>query len=509
MTVNYNSPVTFLESKYPPFYEDMEELHSRYKTFFTLYEDVLSNLTTTLSDISVSTKSQERIIAQIDYLTEAYSILTDLTVSINANINIQLRPKSNIQNFKNVIKELSVLCDILEDNIVRGTVPSVKLLPPLSFDGDTKEQEDRLKIVELYQKKDDSKYREFCKAFAELRPEFVIVKSDVGELSVEQAHQMLKRAKHHCASGKFSHAIHACYLVLLFPLEQIKKNKTLVTETKMLLLTLLRLTGTKNTSLIETLHFPLSDIDRNRILLRKYGSTSDKNVTNIIYQEFGGYINVQKNFVEYISTKFKYVDKTNEYYKAALCNFVCYKLYLGDMPAHVALKEPSFDLDEFTKVLRFFPKGHVAHYIIANIQNALFDSNIENTYEYIAEFLIKYRTKRRYALNDLTPDSKRKELRRAVLANIAGINKSIDTLDYIKRIAESAKTERESDWPKPNVYSSFLRTTPFPYVDGNYTIKVKVDIALGNLDIIDASTLPCDQKRKMLQNVYKVFKPFK
>ena len=87
------------------------------------------------------------------------------------------------------------------------------------------------------------------------------------------------------------------------------------------------------------------------------------------------------------------------------------------------------------------------------------------------------------------------------MKTVRDVNDAIRTLKYTALIVESAKYEREDNWPKKGAGSTFLRMAAMPYVDGNYTINVKVDVVLSQHDTDTFSDMNCDDKLNLLHDM--------
>ena len=165
------------------------------------------------------------------------------------------------------------------------------------------------------------------------------------------------------------------------------------------------------------------------------------------------------------------------------------------------LKYPKLEAKDYAKILHFFPEKHVGRFILSNIRDALLDDSIDHTCDYVADFLVKYQMYRRRALDQVALPSNSKKLKRDLLPIIGDLNDGIRSLKYTAIIVESAKYEREDRWPKRGAGSTFLRTSAMPYVDGNYTINVKVDLVLSDRDTENFTDMDCNDKINLLYDM--------
>ena len=155
---------------------------------------------------------------------------------------------------------------------------------------------------------------------------------------------------------------------------------------------------------------------------------------------------------------------------------------------------------EFEKILHFFPEKHVGRTILANVKDALVGTQDVN--KYVAKFLMNYKIKGRSALDDLK-ETDRKQVKRDISPVMTSLTDALRDLKYVDAIRDSVTTEREPDWPKRGAGSTFLRTTPYPYVDGNYTINVAVDLMLTRHSMKDLNQISCEEKIIMAKDVTK------
>lgn len=508
------------EDKYPLHYAELEKLHAKYPLFFEAFEKVLKILIETIEHISEKDFSYERSVCQIDYLTEAYLLLTDVTISLNPNVKLNPLDEDILNDTQTYIHHLATLCDILEDRPLRGYVYNGNPIPIFLETPDKEIYKTQKEIVEYIEKKTPSTSKErqlFCKKYADMDPQYVLFHSDVRNLDLSQFIELYNRAKGYCAQGNFMKCIRCCFLLLLFPINTIENDKGTYAAIKELLLLLMELTGHSNTGLIRSLPEIYDTVSRKQVLAQfqfqyDYYANETK-IPNLIQQEFGEYTNVHKTFGKYILSKFiKYVDdsSTNETYVRARRNYMCLQFYLGEISTRQLLTQNRLTKEDYTKVLHYFPENNVGRLILGNIHDALLNTDPNKTYEFVAAFLEKYQTEKRFALDHLMHVSKvqQSEMKREVAVCIRDIDIAIKKLNYITQIAESSKYEREDNWPKSGIYSTFIRATNKPYVDGNYSITVKVDLALGEDGIENAYELDCNKKTKMLQNISSTLNPF-
>ena len=501
---NESTVASFWEEIYPTFYGELEVMHEKYVSFFGNYMKVFNDLVTTLQSINESNVSYDRAVAQLDYVADAYESFADIAVPMDL-VKLEPRPETNIMNFKGVIANLATLCDILEDKVFRGYVDSNSFpLHSADYQGEKDQQEDFLRIVEKYtpsKTESDDDSESFQKAFADLDPEYVLHHNDPKNLEPAQALNLFEKAKKYCSEGKFTKAIQTSYLVFLFPLSVLKMNRPMYIENKYMLEGMLRLTGHR-TTLISALYWPPDQYTRNQVLIRFQGTTDDANVPSLIKQELGGYDNPQTLFAKYIASKFKYVDKSDmTLYKRSLVTYLCLQFYTKGMPTRKVLKYPKLEAKDYAKILHFFPEKHVGRFILSNIRDALLDDSIDHTCDYVADFLVKYQMYRRRALDQVALPSNSKKLKRDLLPIIGDLNDGIRSLKYTAIIVESAKYEREDRWPKRGAGSTFLRTSAMPYVDGNYTINVKVDLVLSDRDTENFTDMDCNDKINLLYDM--------
>ena len=503
-TPSESTIASFWKETYPPFYSELEELHERYVSFFGNFLKIFNDLVSTLEGINESKVSYDRAIAQLDYIADAYISFADIAVPLDL-IALEPRPETNIVNYKSVVSNLATLCDILEDKIFRGYVSSNTFpFRPVDYQGEKDLQEYFLKLVEGYSpsKGESAENRQlFLDAFVGLDPEYVLHHSDAKNLLPMQAQDLFEKAKKYCSEGKFARGIHTCYLIFLFPLSVLSMDRPMYIENKHLLEAMLHLTGHK-TTLIRELPWPPTEYSRNQVLIRFQGTTDDKNIPNLVKQELGDYNNAQSHFAKFIASKFKYVGKADmDIYNRALVNYLCLQFYTEGMPTRKVLKYPKLGAKEFAKILHFFPEKHVGRFILSNVRDALLDDHIDQTCDFIADFLVKYQVYKRKALDQLPQATNSKKLKRDLLKTVGDIDYGIRSLKYTALIVESAKYEREENWPKRGAGSTFLRMAAMPYVDGNYTINVKVDVVLSAHDTDTFSDMNCDDKLNLLHDM--------
>lgn len=501
---NESTIASFWKETYPPFYSDLEQLHEKYVSFFGNYQKIFAEMVSTLVSINDSKPSYDRAVAQLDYIADAYNSFADISVSLDM-VPLEPRPETNIVNYKSVVSNLATLCDILEDKIFRGYVSSNTFpLRPIDYQGEEDLQSYYLKTVEMYTPSNGELAKDrqlFLDAFTGLDPEYVLHHSHSNNLVLTQAHDLFEKAKIYCSEGKFLKGIHTSYLIMMFPLSVLNMDRLMYTENKHLLEAMLHLTGHK-TTLISELPWPPTEYSRNQVLIRFHGTTDDKNIPNLVKQELGDYNNAHYHFARFIASKFKYVGKGDmDVYTRALVNYLCLQFYTEGMPTRKVLKYPKLGKKEYAKILHFFPEKHVGRFILSNIRDALLDDHIEQTCEFVAEFLVKYQVYKRKALDQLYQPTNSKKLKRDLLDTVGNINVGLRTLKYTEMIVESAKYEREDKWPKKGAGSTFFRMVEKPYVDGNYTINVKVDLVLSQHDPNNISAMNCDEKLNLLHDM--------
>ena len=556
-TPHDSAAVNFWAETYTTFYAELDVLHKKYKEAFTMYNHVLEKMTKELESLRISTSSYDRVIAQMDYLGEAYEYLTQVALPME-DVPIYIRPQHSIYDYDKVILNLAALCDILENKMMRGIVRSSYFpLEPLTYDEkESEKQAVYLKAVEAFVSDNPSKqaalfatktYQElkgildsdgvatatapdaptapddatapdtdattppltakelsdsamtrmlFSKAYAKLDPAYVLYHSKIDSIDETHMLRLFQRAYHHLRHGNFSGAINALYLCLVVPTKVM--NADLYRDAVELLGMLLKLTG-HNSILMSTLPATPNNYGRNQVLIRFLGTTDDSNVPNLIHQEFGGYQTEKKTLAKYIAAKFKDVDQSDRtMHHTAQVNYVCYQFYRGKMPTHTALKYPIMKKEDFAKILRFFPEKHIGREIIANVRDAMVHADVQQTYNYIAEFfLIPYQLKKRKVLDEIRLSSESKRLKRDIKGRIEVLGDCMRDLKYVEEMVEAARLEREDKWPKKGAGSTFMRTTDYPYVNGHYTVRVNLNVTLSDKDPTDLSKLSCETKYLM------------
>jgi hypothetical protein len=505
----------YVKENYPMYYRDLEKIQAKYKEYFEFYEATLARLVQTLQElITKDDASYERLIAQLDYIVDAYNQLCNISLALTCQFELKQRSMKNLYDFKVIIENLSSLCDILEDHSFRGYINGfpIELKYP-NYDAEKKEEEKQKEYLDYVKNTVPSPETadEFAKKFAALDPEYVIFQSDSKNLTKQHFIDMFERAKTHCAAGNFARAIQACYLIFVLPVSVLQLDGDLYKHARLLLLNLLKLTG-QSTTIVSEIAWPSSNLKRNKILIRFLGTTDDRNVTNLFQQELGETMNNQKIFAKFISNKFLYIDKENTHYAKCKRNYLSLQFYLGLMPTRMVLKQFKLETEDYKQILRFFPKDHVGRTILANVYNAMFGTDVEKMYEFVAEFLKTYQTKRRYALDYLKEDTnnEKKKLQRDIAKCMKDINVAMDKLKYVAGVVKAAKYERENHWPKngSSFYSTFIRTEPVPYVDGNYNVRIKVDLALGEDSVDNAAKTNCETRKQMLHDITRTLNPF-
>ena len=138
---------------------------------------------------------------------------------------------------------------------------------------------------------------------------------------------------------------------------------------------------------------------------------------------------------------------------------------------------------------------------MSNVRDALLNDTFDETCDYIAAFLVDYQMYRRRALDHLPQPSNSKQLKQDLLPTMRDINDGIRSLKDAAMIVESAKYEREDNWPKRGAGSTFLRTSAMPYVDGNYTINARVNLVLSEHDTDHFTDMDCDDKLDLLHDI--------
>jgi hypothetical protein len=506
-----NSVVTPWEEEYPAFYGELRALHDKYKQVFFSYNEVLASLTKQLTSMPKET-NYDRVVARMDYIGDAYNNLVRLSIPLDKPpLRIPLRTKKTMNDFDKVVANMATLLDILENKTFRGIVYSANL--PFEHEQEftpeeADEQERYLKQVEKYTETTADKLRsktEFTQAYAKLDPVYVLTQNRPTVLDFSHANYLLINAEDHLKRGLFLNAIHALYLALALPVKVYTDNgvegllfyKTVVR----FLSRVLQYVGT-SPALLQVMHEP-NEMNRLKILVRLFGTTSDKRLPNMVRQELNQYRNEHETLAKFIANQFDHVDRSDKtLYVECLVNHICLLFYLGEMPTRKALKYPNaMRRENLAKILRFFPEKHVGRQIIANIRDALFHPELEETYDYVAGLLEKYVIKRRGILDDIKVPLKSKEFRRLLVPRLQSIREAERELKYIKLVADSALTERENNWPKPRSGSTYLRTESYPYVDGNYMINVAVDLVLSEHDPDDLGKLNCAQKKLMASDV--------
>ena len=554
-----SAAVNFWAETYADFYSELDVLHKKYKEAFTKYSQVFDKMTQVLESLRISTSSYERVIAQMDYLGEAYEYLTQVTLPME-EVPIYIRPKNSIYDYDKIISNLATLCDILEHKVFRGVVSSSYFpLEPLMYDkDDAGNQSIYFEVVKSYvsdnpvkqaallnskpfrllkerlkeevdatadaaadataadaatsgaatsgaapptkQELSDSVQTRslFSRAYAKLDPAYVLYHSKIESIDGTHMLSLFQRAIEHLRNGNFSAAINALYLCLVVPTDVLKNNNGLYSDAIELLGMLLKLTG-HNSVLLSTLPPTPSDLGRNQVLIRFLGTTDDSNVSNLIHQEFGGYQTEKKTLAKYIAAKFKDLDSSDRtIHHTSTVNYVCYQFYRGKMSTRDALNYPMMKAVDYAKILRFFPENHVGREIIANIRDAMAHADVQDTYRYVAEhFVIPYQLKKRKVLDEIRLSSESKRLKRDIKGRMEVLGNCMHDLKYVEEGVEAARLEREDKWPKKGAGSTFMRTTEYPYVNGHYTVRVNLNVTLSDKDPTDLSKLSCEAKYLM------------
>jgi hypothetical protein len=373
-------------------------------------------------------------------------------------------------------------------------------------DAKKEEQKLLLRTVEGYvETRDNTKKQTFTEAFSSLDPEYVLFHNNVDSLTVREAIELLNLARKYLSLGQFLKAIRTCYLGLALPetLFRDDAGRNTYDETRFLLQHLLDLTE-NSSDLVRNLPSPPTEQSRLRVLVRFLGTTNDKMLPKLVREELNQFTSSKELYARVISSQFKYVDQSNQArYHKCLMNYICLQFYLGLMPTHLALKHPRIHKKEdFATILKFFPENHVGRQIISNIRDALLHSNVDETYLYIGNVLQSYRIKKKGVLNEIKPATQSKVLKRMLMPRIHAIRDAERDLKYIGRVVESAVYERENNWPKRRSGSTLLRFKKHPYVDGNYTINVAVDVVLSKHDPSQLGKMNCAQKQIMAKDVF-------
>jgi hypothetical protein len=495
----------FWEEKYTPFYSDLGVLYEKYKEAYTLYNDVLREFVELVSNLRNSKGSYDRLIAQMDYLGDAYEELIQISIPMKA-LTIPKQPETRLQDIPSVVSNLAALCDLMEKKMFRGYVTSnnFSLLNDTFDENQKTEQEAYLKTVESYNRDDMNMATigAFTDAYAKLDPAYVVRVERSELFTIEDAKGLFEKAKVYCQRGLFLQATNVCELALVLPVRVYDGDTVLYPSICEFLKKLLVLTG-HSTSVVDRLPETPTKEGRLRVLFLFQGSSNDAKIPTLVRQELNGFQSPLRKYTKLIASMFKYVNHTNlAQYRKCLVNYICFKFFLGEMNTREALRHPKIsEATDFQKILKFFPENHVGRTIVSNVNDALLNDKMDDTLLYIGKFLREYIFKRRRALDDLRVPTDTKLLKRSILPTLAGIKDSLVRLKYVKDVLYSAKNERENKWPKKGVGSLFFRNTNVPYVDGNYTINVAVELVLSMNDPDKFDALSCMEKTQLAKDV--------
>ena len=500
----------FYEGSYPEYYQEFEQLHKQYQKFFKKYQKRFEEMTSVLAEVTAAEAPYERTVAQIDYLGEAYTLLLDIRFPMKTVATMPTQSEEDIRDYKTVVENLATLCDIVENYTLRGYVPNMLPVEPTTFEGDAAEEKRQHELLLQVERYSEPKSRAvpkdrlaFAKAYSELDPAYVLFRNNVTNLTADLMEELLYNARLLCAEGQFLQALQSCWLIFCFPLDLVNQDKPFFDDAKSFFEHVLPIAGKSPPRYI---HYPLTEDMQKGVF--KHLNTDEKKVTNLIFQQLGGYKNMQLVYAHGIAKKFMHVDKNKNYYHKARVNFLCLQLYLQRWPMHKVFTEPLLKAEDLTKILRFFPEKGTGQLIVASIQNAMLHVDVKETHKYVADFLISHRKKKRLALNDVTPTSKKNQVKEALAPILGDIERGLKKLKYIKTVIKSAKYEKEDMFPLPGVYSTFMRwATTKPYVDGNYSLNVKVDLFLSSQDLRELESMDCDEKYRAASAIWQSFFP--
>jgi hypothetical protein len=499
-----------LDEKYDEWYAPLNELQTRQNEVMVKYLQCVRALQRRLSDIQSDDTVYGRSVNQLDYAIDAYEKIKKVNPIHETIENIPENCYSLVDSAK-VNRYLNILYDLMENKVLRGFMWGADFkYKPVPY-GSSKTQHDL--IQNILAKKGD-----LYDLFGQLDPIYVAQysKFDLGNLS--KAEDLYYHAVELIRTGKFLLGTEAVHLALLF---KFTENSALYLNCRNLLAVLWKSTGKKIAARrIESLNAGVYSRTQYWLYYGKWVNADRRiadRVKHLLYSTTS--INFVDDTVKTLLKIFKDMpipsSLEDEAYLRALTNYRCIQAAVSADTAENILSDVDLRQKQLEKVLKYFPENHVVSNVVAQIAEALRDTDYKHTFGYVAHALIAHRKGKGRDTHDDREDNIDEcggvDIEQS-LQELKWADEKIDTANYY---VQTSATEREDEWPNslegpaeglaaiPNFFKMAARVVESPYVDGNYTIRVVVDLILVTHEPA-ADPKTCEEKYAAARDLYYI-----
>jgi len=505
---------TLLQEKYDAWYAPLKDLQDKYTETFGLFREVCLDLTAQVDKIQKDDKNYNLRINQLDYLIDAFETVGE--------VNMPLKPVpvptfcEKVEDYAKVTKYLNVLFDLLENKVLRG----------IMWGSDFKYERPPCRGTQNVRAVLTSPT--FLADFAALDPMCVVeyVGTDLNDANM--AFRLYQRAIEFISEGHFPLGEEAILLALLFKLKD--GDAPLYRKCKTLLIYIWESVG-KHEKVRQVQGFEAPSERGRRAYLQHYirllrseeqkkpgildflivihdianistpgnwtrnhqfdddvvfTSRYDKAIAERVAQfsrETGTFF--VSGVVKSLFEKFVKGPKGGAGYHAAFVNYMCMQAAMNGAVARQILTNPELKEADLERVLKYFPPEHNVSNIVGQINAALSHVNFDLTFQFVAQYIFRHRSKGRDTVHETEKCVKKVDISKVV----AKLEKVDDKLRFAASLVHDAETERENDWPNKledvtvnlsiaNKLKLLNRTEAFPHVDGNYTLRCVVTLKL-------------------------------
>ena len=500
-----------LDEKYDVWYAPLNELQAHQKETMAKYNKCVRDLGTRLLEIHADDSVYGRSINQLDYAIEAFQKINQVNPVHTAIAKIP-QYCVQIKDYEKINRYLNVLYDLIENKVLRGIMwgADFKYVPPACED--PKAQHELIQQILNHE-------GDLLTHFSELEPSCVLQYAKFDLTNMATARMLYEYAKKLIREGKFVLGIEAVNLALLFKFEPGEPN-ALYNNCRALLSVLWKSTG-KKIAAERIAHLEPGEYSRNQYLLY-YGNKSDQiiadRVKHLLYSTTS--INFVNDTVKTLLNIFPEIkirsSDDDAVYLAAVTNYSCIQAAVGSETAETILSNVDLGRNELEKVLKYFPHNHVVSNVVAQIADGMRDSEYEDTFSFVAEAIVKHRKAKVRPTKD--------ELKATNEADCGPVNikesmehlmKVDEKLEFAQHYIQTSAEEREDEWPNklegaakglsaiPNFFKMAVRSKDYPYVDGNYKIRVVVDLVLVTHEL-NADPKTCEEKYAAARDLYNI-----
>jgi hypothetical protein len=498
-----------VDEKYDAWYAPLNELQAMQKKTMDKYTQCVRDLRVRLQEIQADDSVYGRCVNQLDYAVEAFEKIKKVNPVHTA---IRSIPEHCVQitDYAKINRYLNILFDLMENKVLRGFVwgADFKYTPSCA---DPEAQHNL--IQQILNKEGD-----LLTQFSNLDPQCVVQYAKFDLTDMLTARKLYEYSKELIRGGKFVLGIEAVNLALLFKFEA-GPDDALYRNCRALLSVLWKSTG-KKIAAERILQLEPGVYSRAQYWLY-YGKwiNSDRHIAERVkHLLYSNSIHFGSNTVKALLRIFPEIRvrsrDDDDVYLAAVTNYCCIQAAVSSETAETILSNLDLGQEQLEKVLKYFPHDHVVSNVVAQIAEAMRDSDYDDTFKFVAHYLMKHRKNRgRPSVDELKAANSGECGVVKIEKSLEELRKVDEKLEFAKEYIQNSAGEREDEWPNkleraaeglaaiPNFFKMAVRAKDYPYVDGNYKIRIVVDLILVTHEPT-ADPKTCEEKYAAARDLY-------